>query len=194
MACPQTQVGPGWEAQFAVNHLGHFALVQHLWPALTAAGGARVVSVSSGYQPQWQINWADIHFTHGYDKWAAYAQSKLANILFARRLDQLGGPLGVHAFAVNPGWIRTGLQRHLSLDEMVAAGWVEPDGTSKPGLFKSPEQGAATLVWAATAPCLDQHGGAYCAVCQVADGPPESDDAARLWALSAELTDLDRIR
>lgn len=193
MACPETRVGPGWEAQFAINHLGHFALVQQLWPALVASRAARVVSVSSGYQPQWQIRWDDVQFTHGYDKWAAYAQSKLANILFARQLDRLGGPSGVHAFAVNPGWIRTPLQRHLTIAEMQDAGWLDPDGTPKPGPFGSPEQGAATLVWAATAPELDQHGGAYCSNCAVTDGPPDDEDAARLWALSAELTGLDWI-
>ena len=48
MACPETRVGPGWEAQFGTNHLGHFALVTGLWPALVRDGGARVVSLSSG--------------------------------------------------------------------------------------------------------------------------------------------------
>jgi NAD(P)-dependent dehydrogenase (short-subunit alcohol dehydrogenase family) len=193
MACPETRVGPGWEAQFATNHLGHFALTQLLWPALTAAGSARVVSVSSGYNPDWQICWDDIHFANRYDKWAAYGQSKLANILFARHLDRLGGPSGVHAFSVNPGWILTQLQRHLTVDEMVAAGWIDPDGTPKPGLFRTPEHGAATLVWAATSPQLDSHGGAYCADCRIADGPPESDQDRLLWTLSVGLTGLDRI-
>jgi NAD(P)-dependent dehydrogenase (short-subunit alcohol dehydrogenase family) len=103
MACPETRVGPGWEAQFAVNHLGHYALANLLWPALTAAGTARVVSVASGRSPDTSIRWADVQFENGYDKWAAYAQSKLANILFARHLDLLGRPQGVHAFSVNPG-------------------------------------------------------------------------------------------
>ncbi|WP_213455171.1 SDR family NAD(P)-dependent oxidoreductase [Rhizomonospora bruguierae] len=86
MACPETRVGPGWEAQFATNHLGHYALANLVWPALTAAGGARVVAVSSGYRPDRRIRWDDVHFASGYDKWAAYAQSKLANILFAQHL------------------------------------------------------------------------------------------------------------
>ncbi|MDP9845504.1 SDR family NAD(P)-dependent oxidoreductase [Streptosporangium lutulentum] len=55
MACPETRVGPGWEAQFATNHLGHYTLTQLVWPTLAAAGAARVVSVSSGYSVDWRI-------------------------------------------------------------------------------------------------------------------------------------------
>ena len=195
MACPETRVGPGWEAQFATNHLGHYALTSLLWPALAAAGRARVVSVSSGYKPDWRIRWDDMQFARGYDKWAAYAQSKLANILFARHLDRLGGPHGVHAFSVNPGWILTSLQRHLAAREMVAAGWIGADGSPAPGLFKTPGQGAATQVWAATSPQLDAHGGDYCADCRITeDGPADSSEAARLWALSADLTGIRLIR
>ncbi|HEV7710282.1 MAG TPA: SDR family NAD(P)-dependent oxidoreductase [Asanoa sp.] len=194
MACTQTRVGPGWEAQFAVNHLGHYALTNLLWPALTTAGTARVVSVASGRGPDTSIRWADVQFENGYDKWAAYAQSKLANILFARHLDLLGRPHGVHAFSVNPGWIRTPLQRHLAVEEMVAAGWIDAAGVSAPGLFRTAEQGAATQVWAATSADLDEHGGDYCMDCQVTEGSPMDDrDAARLWELSAKLTGLDRI-
>ncbi|MEU6427135.1 SDR family NAD(P)-dependent oxidoreductase [Microbispora sp. NPDC046973] len=194
MACPETRVGPGWEAQFATNHLGHYALTQLLWPALTAAGAARVVSVSSGYNVDWRIRWDDLQFTRGYDKWAAYAQSKLANILFARHLDRLAGPYGVRAFSVNPGWILTSLQRHLTVGEMVSAGWIDADGNAVPGLFSTPEQGAATLVWAATSPELDGRGGDYCAGCRITDdGPADDVEAARLWALSADLTGLDLV-
>ena len=193
MACPETRVGPGWEAQFATNHLGHFALTQLLWPTLTAAGNARVVAVSSGYNSDWKIRWDDMQFAQGYDKWAAYAQSKLANILFARHLDGLGARSGVHAFSVNPGWIMTSLQRHLTVAEMTAAGWLDDDGTPKPELFKSAEQGAATGVWAATSHQLDDHGGAYCADCRITEGPPDSDEAASLWAVSTKLTGLDLI-
>ncbi len=192
MACPETRVGPGWEAQFAINHLGHYALACLLWPALAAAGGARVVAVASGRDPQARIRWDDVHFTAGYDKWAAYGQSKLANVLFARHLDGVGAPSGVRAFSAAPGYIRTPLQRHLPAAEMVAAGWIDADGTPAPGLFRSAERGAATQVWAATAPGLDEHGGAYCADCHpTPEYPTDRAEAARLWRLSAELTGLD---
>ncbi|MEV1071589.1 SDR family NAD(P)-dependent oxidoreductase [Micromonospora parva] len=192
MACPETRVGPGWEAHFAVNHLGHHALTNLLWPALTAADTARVVSVASGRDPAWRIRWDDVQFERRYDKWEAYTQSKLANILFARHLDLLGRARGVRAFSVNPGWIRTPLQRHLAAEEMVAAGWIDADGNSAPGLFKTVEQGAATQVWAATSPQLDANGGGYCVDCHLTDSDPtDSDEAARLWVLSADLTGLD---
>lgn len=199
MACPETRVGPGWEAHFAINHLGHFALVNRLRPAL--APGARVVAVASSGHFLSGIRWDDIHFRTGYDRWLAYAQSKTANALFALHLDRLGAESGLHAFAVHPGSILTPLQRHIPREEWLAQGWVTPDGEPAEG-FKTPEQGAATAVWAATSPLLDGHGGAYCQDCDIA-GPAGTDDmliggvkpwvtdpgaASRLWELSCELT------
>ncbi|MEU8774131.1 SDR family NAD(P)-dependent oxidoreductase [Streptomyces sp. NPDC048606] len=206
MACPETRVGPGWEAHFAVNHLGHFALVQHLLPALTA-GGARVVSVSSSGHFLSDIRWDDPHFRAGYDRWRAYAQSKTANALFAVGLDGLAADRGVRAFAVHPGSILTPLQRHVPREEWSALGWVTARGEPAEG-FKTPEQGAATAVWAATSPLLDGLGGVYCQDGDVAE-PAAGDDmliggvkpwavdpasASRLWELSARLTGLDALR
>lgn len=128
MACPETRVGPGWEAHFAVNHLGHFALVNRLRPALTE--GARVVSVASSGHFLSDMRWDDLHFRDGYDRWLAYAQSKTANALFAVHLDALGADSGLHAFAVHPGSILTPLQRHIPRDEQMAQGWITPDGTA----------------------------------------------------------------
>jgi NAD(P)-dependent dehydrogenase (short-subunit alcohol dehydrogenase family) len=200
MATPETRVGPGWEAQFATNHLGHFALVNRLWPALSE--GARVVAVSSGGHRRSAIRWDDIHFETGYDKWQAYGQSKTANVLFAVHLDALGKDSGVRGFALNPGGILTPLQRHLPREEMVDFGWIDEDGNPLNPGFKSPEQGAATQVWAATSPQLDGLGGVYCEDCDIAEIASSAenmtsgvlayaidpDQAARLWALSAELT------
>jgi len=206
MACPETRVGPGWEAQFATNHLGHFALANLLWPALT--GGARVVSVSSAGHHLSAIRWDDVQFEHGYDKWLAYGQAKTANALFAVHLDRLGRSAGVRAFSLHPGKIFTPLQRHLTQGEMIGAGWLDESGAPADPTFKTPEQGAATAVWAATSPQLDGLGGLYCEDCDVA-GLAESDDgsmvgvrdyavdpeqAARLWRLSAELTGVDAFR
>ena len=204
MACPETRVGPGWEAQFAVNHLGHYALVNLLWPAI-ADGGARVVAVSSGAHHITDIRWDNIHFRTAYDRWTAYGQSKTANVLFAVGLDTRGRPSGVRAFATHPGSILTPLQRHLSQREMIDAGWIDEHGNCLDPSFKTPEQGAATHVWAATSPHLADRGGVYCEDCDIApivDGsdatpggvrPYAIDEAAadRLWAVSAELTGCD---
>lgn len=194
MAVPETRVGPGWEAQFATNHLGHYVLVNRLWPAISAAGRARVVVLSSGVGDDAMMRWEDVHFEDGYNKWAAYAQSKLANALFAAQLDVLGRDSGVRAFSVNPGYILTPLQRHLAKQEMIDAGWIDEAGTALLPEFRSPDQGAATQVWAATAPDIESVGGSYLKACAVArrfDTPEDLEQAAKLWAYSAELTGVD---
>lgn len=205
MAAPETRVGPGWELQFATNHLGHFALVNRLWPAIVKGGSSRVVALSSSGHKRSGIRWDDVQFERGYDKWEAYGQAKTANALFALQLDALGAEEGVRAFSVHPGGILTPLQRHLPREEMMALGWVDADGKLLVSGFKSPEQGAATEVWAATSPSLDGLGGVFCEDCDiagpadtadspasgVADHATDPDEAARLWALSAELTGVD---
>jgi NAD(P)-dependent dehydrogenase (short-subunit alcohol dehydrogenase family) len=203
MAAPETRVGPGWEAQFATNHLGHFALVNRLWPAI-APGGARVVSVSSNGHQLSDIRWDDVHFEHGYDKWQAYGQAKTANALFALHLDALGRDAGVRAFSLHPGTISTQLARHMSQEELAELAATIGASPTNSG-WKTPEQGAATQVWAATSPQLEGMGGVYCEDCDIAE-PAAKDTvlgsgvsgwatdperAARLWKLSAELTGVD---
>ena len=201
MACPETRVGPGWEAQFATNHLGHFALVNRLWPAI--APGARVVSVSSRAHHFSGMRWDDVQWTSGYDKWQAYGQAKTANVLFAVHLDALARDRGVRAFALHPGGILTPLQRHIPKEEMIERGWIDGDGNVlNPQGFKTPQQGAATQVWAATSPQMAGLGGVYLEYCEVAEIAAPDDtgttgvkewavdpgQASRLWDLSAELT------
>lgn len=141
MACPETRVGPGWEAQFATNHLGHFALVNRLWPAIEP-GGARIVSVSSRGHHNLGMRWDDVMWTTGYDKWQAYGQAKTANVLFAVHLDRLGRDAGVRAFSLHPGGILTPLQRHLAKEEMIERGWIDEAGNPlNPAGFKTPQQG-----------------------------------------------------
>lgn len=205
MASPEMRVGPGWEAQFTTNHLGHFALVAGLAPALKAAEGARVVSVSSTGHKLSPIVFDDIHFkSHPYDKWKAYGQAKTANALFAVELDRRGQAHGVRAFAVHPGGIMTPLQRYLPREEMIAFGWMDETGKVDER-FKTTEQGAATSVWAGTSPQLEGKGGVYCEDCDVAKitQPGESrisgvnphaidpEAARRLWQVSVEYTGLD---
>jgi NAD(P)-dependent dehydrogenase (short-subunit alcohol dehydrogenase family) len=206
MAPSETRVGPGWESQLATNHLGHFALTNLLWPAL-ADGGARVVSVSSGGHKISAMRWDDLQFEEGYDKWRAYGQSKTANALFAVALDRLAAPSGVRAFSLAPGSVKTSLWRHLSSEELVEPLDEQGDPTYP---WKTPEQGAATSVWAATSSQLDGMGGVYlehCDVAEIDDSDPAASDyvrrggvarwaidpeeAERLWQVSATLTGID---
>jgi len=205
MACPETRVGPGWEAQFGVNHLGHMALTLGLLPVLRRAGGARLIALSSTAHIITDIHWDDIHFNaHAYEKWAAYGQSKTADALFANALDRREAANGIRAFSVHPGGIFTPLQRHLPEEEMVALGWKNADGTIPErvkAMFKTPEQGASTAVWAATSPKLDGMGGLYCEDADIAQLADENSqrwhhvrawacdeaNADKLWALSEEM-------
>ncbi len=208
MANPETRVGPNWESQFATNHLGHFALVARLEPALKAAKGARVVSVSSTGHKLSPVVFDDIHFhNRPYQKWPAYGQAKTANALFAVELDRRGQAHGVRAFAVHPGGIMTELQRHLPKEEMIAFGWIDESGKIHER-FKTVEQGAATETWAATSPQLNGKGGLYCEDCDIAQltqpgtsrvsgvdpHAVDADAARRLWQVSVEATGLDAFR
>ncbi len=200
MACPLARTPEGYESQFATNHLGHFLLTVRLLPALRAAKRSRVVSLSSTGHRISGIVFDDIHFERReYQKWMAYGQSKTANALFAVELDRRGKALGITANAVHPGGIMTGLQQHLTREEMDAMGWLGPDGRPRVG-FKTPAQGAATSVWAATAPELEGHGGRYLEDCNES-GPATPDkpfagvhahaldpvSARRLWDASEEM-------
>jgi NAD(P)-dependent dehydrogenase (short-subunit alcohol dehydrogenase family) len=207
MASPETRVGPGWESQFGINHMGHFALTKTLLPLIERTPGARVVSLSSTSHKLTDMRWDDIQFEIGaYDKWQAYGQAKTANALFANALSQRLSDKGALAFSVHPGGIFTPLQRDLSQEEMVALGWLDANGNpselAKAG-FKTPAQGCSTTLWAATSANLAGKPGVYCEDCDVAaptdlDSPTAryqgvdahacSDESAeRLWAISEAL-------
>ncbi|PWV81503.1 SDR family NAD(P)-dependent oxidoreductase [Nocardia neocaledoniensis] len=203
MATPETRVGPGWESQLATNHLGHFLFTCELYPLLAAADGARVVVNSSAGHALTGMRWHDPHFRTGYDKWLAYGQAKTANVLFAVHLDALGHHDGVRAFALHPGKIITGLQREMTRQEQIDRGWVDEHGTVIGADFKTPSQGAATGLWAATSALLDGRGGLYledCDIARIADPDQDMDDggvreyaidpdaAGRLWDLSIAAT------
>lgn len=202
MATPERRVGPGWEYQFGINHLGHFALAQGLMPLLEAADAARVVVLSSTGHHRSDIRWDDIHFeSTPYEKWEAYGQAKTANSLFAVGLSERLKASGGRAFSVHPGGIFTPLQRDLPIDEQIMMGWLDEDGQPSAlaqQFFKTPSQGCTTTLWAATSPMLDDAHGLYCEDCDVsqlrtADSPRgfgvegyavDPDSAERLWELT----------
>ena len=205
MACPPMQTAQGWEMQFGTNHMGHFALARALMPMLETTPGARVIALSSTAHKLCDIRWDDPNWEEGeYNKWRAYGQSKTANALFAVGLNHRLAPSGGTANAVHPGGIVTPLQRHLQTEEMIAMGWLGPDGQvaeSAKAMFKTPTQGCTTSLWAATSPMLDGKGGLYCEDCDIAEPSTteserfakvdpyaiDPDSAERLWNLSEKL-------
>jgi len=204
MASPLMRTADGFEMQFGTNHLGHFLLSVLLAPNLVAAAKAsgkrsRLVSLSSIGHRRAGVNFDDPNYQHrDYDKWEAYGQAKTANSLFAVGFDKRFKDQGVNANAVMPGGIMTPLQRHMSIEEQRAMGWLDENDKPREG-FKSTEQGAATSVWAAVGDELDGVGGFYLEDCNQAvpwsqERPwngvmphaldPEAAD--RLWDLSVK--------
>jgi NAD(P)-dependent dehydrogenase (short-subunit alcohol dehydrogenase family) len=164
MALPIPQrTKEGWELQLATNYLGHFALALGLHDALRAAGGARVAVVSSGAHRRHPFDFEDPQFERTpYDPWAAYGRSKTADVLLAVGIAHRWAADGITANALMPGWITTGLQRHLDLATLQALGGADADGNriDQP-FYKTPEQGAATSVLLAASPLLDGVTGRY---------------------------------
>ncbi|MGR7003009.1 SDR family NAD(P)-dependent oxidoreductase [Yinghuangia aomiensis] len=190
MATLFERTADGFELQFGTNHLGHFLLTNLLAPALLRAAPARVVNLSSGGHVASDILWDDPNFAETeYHPWKAYGQSKTANILFTVELDRRLAGRGVRSYAVHPGMIRTNLGRYMTREQ----GGDLQSKISRAGMpaMKTVPQGAATQVWAATAPELAAQGGVYAEDCAVSSGHaawarnPES--AARLWTLSEDL-------
>ena len=189
MACPLARTPEGWELQFATNHLGHFLLTALLAPALRAAGGARVANTSSAGHRFSAVVFEDIHFERRpYDKWASYGQSKTANVLHALELDRRLGASGVRAFGLHPGMIVTELGRHLMPEDIQQLQSRAKERSSQgKSSWKTPQQGAATQCWAATAPELAGRGGLYLEDCQVSGRtPPPGSLGAEPWALDAD--------
>ena len=181
MACPPAKTADGFELQFGSNHVGHFLMTCLLAPALLRAAPSRVVSVSSRGHHMSPVVFDDIQFERRpYDKWLSYGQSKTANILFAVGLEGRLGARGVHANALHPGGIMTELGRHLQPEDRQFL------QTRTRGMkFKSIPAGAATSVFAATAPELEGRGGLYLEDCHVAavDDAPDAPNGVKSYAL-----------
>ncbi|HEY2435879.1 MAG TPA: SDR family oxidoreductase [Solirubrobacteraceae bacterium] len=177
----------GLELTFAVNHLAPFLLTGLMMDRLTAAGPARVITLTSGAHYQGKIELDDLQGERRFSGQRAYNQSKLANVLFtlelARRLERQD----VTANAVDPGWVKgTNLGRTASagLQLMALAMWP---------VMVTPEKGADTIVWAATAPELIGESGRYFKKGRPRDPSKRAQDAVlarRLWEESERLTDL----
>ena len=193
MAPPRTLTRQGFELQFGVNHLGHFALTQQLLPLLLASGSPRVVQVTSGAQYFGQLDFDDLQGERRYDRWKAYGQSKLANVVFAQELQRRHPQL--RSAAAHPGLARTNLQptsvaANGSRIEQLAYRLMGP-------LFQSAAQGALPQLFALTAPEAEP-GGHYGPsdlggirgwprAVPMAKAALDAAQGARLWQVSEEL-------
>ncbi|MEM8497669.1 MAG: SDR family NAD(P)-dependent oxidoreductase [Pseudomonadota bacterium] len=188
MALPELQLVNGVEKQFAVNHLGHFILINQLREQVLAAPQGRFVILSSGLHERASngIEFDNLDGRRHYHPWDAYGVSKLANALCARSLaTQLSGS-NATANCLHPGVIKTNLVRHLP-------GWQQWGMKVFGGLFlKNVEQGAATSCYVASNPALAGVRGFYFADCNVSNDRSEyvydDDMAKQLWKVSGELT------
>jgi NAD(P)-dependent dehydrogenase (short-subunit alcohol dehydrogenase family) len=196
MAAPETRTPEGWELQFATNHFGHYTLTTGLHTALAAAGGARVVSVSSSGHLISPVVFDDIHFENRpYNSWSAYGQSKTANILLSVEITKRWADDGITSNALMPGAIRTNLQRHVSMADIERA---RKEMGADETFWKSPEQGAATSVLLAASPLVDGVSGRYFEDVNEAEPTQpgtrygvaayalDPEAAERLWAYSAK--------
>lgn len=187
MFTPFGRTQDGFETQFGTNHLGHFALTILLRRQFIE--GTRIVNLSSEGHRLGDIDLTDPNWERrDYDKFAAYGAAKTANILHAVALDRRLRDRGIRAFAVHPGMVATNLARHMSREDVAA---VSGQARSRAIEVLTPEQGAATQVWAAVSNELDGRGGLYLADRAVrTDAEPYATDpgrAEKLWELSESL-------
>jgi NAD(P)-dependent dehydrogenase (short-subunit alcohol dehydrogenase family) len=195
MAPPRRETKDGFELQLGTNLLGHFALTGRLIAAMEGRADARVVTLSSNAHKMGRIDFDDLQSERGYKRWGAYGQSKLADLMFALELDRRLRAAGssIESVAAHPGYAATNLQTAAPplLDRLVMR-------ASNIFLAQSADMGALPVLYAATYPGLE--GGSYVGPDGIGEfrGHPhlvspnraarDEDVAARLWAVSEELT------
>jgi NAD(P)-dependent dehydrogenase (short-subunit alcohol dehydrogenase family) len=189
MAVPRAKTADGFELQLGTNHLGHFALAGLLLPRIRD----RVVTIASQAHRTGRINFGDLQSERHYQRWIAYGQSKLANLLFMmelqRRLDAAGSPL--RSVAAHPGYSATNLQSHTqSIQDQLM-------GIANRLIAQSAAMGALPTLYAAT---VDLPGAAYVGpdglfeqrghprLVDMSGAAKDADTARRLWEVSEELT------
>lgn len=197
MAPPRRLTRDGFELQFGTNHLGHVALTAALLPLMEGRNDARVVTVTSGAQYFGRIAFDDLQSEQRYDRWAAYSQSKLANVMFALELNERLAAAGstVASLAAHPGLARTNLQ-----PASVAAAGSRFEGLAyrlMDPLFQSAAMGALPQLYAATAPDArggehygpDQWGGmrGWPTPVRIAPAALDPQIRRRLWEVSEQL-------
>lgn len=206
MFVPLRRDARGIESQLATNYLAVFQLTARLWEVLKKADGARVINVSSMGHHFAAFNFDDPNFEHrDYDTLQGYGQSKTAVNLFSLELDNRANSSGIRVYSVHPGNIfGTELTREAPLELLQQFGFYDDKGDIVPEVIaslKNIPQGAATTVWCATSPLLNEIGGVYCEDVEIAElaidpsipngvKPYSLDEASakQLWKLTEELT------
>ncbi|MDQ0593776.1 NAD(P)-dependent dehydrogenase (short-subunit alcohol dehydrogenase family) [Chryseobacterium ginsenosidimutans] len=213
MWVPLRRDSRGIESQLATNYLGQFHLTAKLWESLKRADGARIINVSSYGHQMSPFDFEDPNFENReYQTLLGYGQSKTASNLFAVALDEKAKAFNVRAYSLHPGSVfGTDLGREEPIDLFIQMGTHNENGKIKPEVeakLKTIPQGAATTVWCATSPLLENIGGIYCENCDIAeidngqiehryDDPStirgvqpysiDHENAERLWKLSEEM-------
>ncbi|GCC22551.1 hypothetical protein chiPu_0000939 [Chiloscyllium punctatum] len=187
MMCPYSKTVDGFELQFGVNHLGHFLLTYLLIDLIKQSTPSRIINVSSTAHTMGGINFDDLNSEKNYSPMKAYAQSKLANILFTRELARKLEGAGVLVFSLHPGVVRTELSRHLNPAVRFGLTMLRP-------FTKSPSEGAETTLFCAVAEELEEETGQYFADCKRANCSQAAQDdekAKKLWEVSCQMLEID---
>ncbi|MDZ4768856.1 MAG: SDR family oxidoreductase [Chloroflexota bacterium] len=181
----RTVTGDGFEMTFALNHLNYFLLTHELLPLLTRSTPARIISVASDAHQAGTINFDNLQSETGFLGFRVYSNSKLANIVFtyelARRLKEQGA--GVTANVMHPGFVGTGFSTNNGALYRIGMMFLRP-------FIRTPEQGADTIVWLASAPEMaGQSGGYYFNRRPTASNAQSKDTAVqrRLWEVTESL-------
>ena len=206
MFVPLRRDARGIESQLATNYLAVFQLTAKLWEALKKANGARVINVSSLGHHFAHFNFEDTNVENReYDTLQSYGHSKTAVNLFSFELDNRAKAFGVRAYSVHPGNIwGTELTREAPLEILQQFGFYDAKGNPVQEVLdtlKTIPQGAATTIWAATSPLLNEIGGVYLEDVEIAELTIDSSipngvkpysldeaNAQQLWKLTEELT------
>lgn len=199
MAIPFTKTVDGFEMQFGTNHLGHFALTAQLFPLIAKTPNSRVVQVSSNAGKFGRMRFDDPNWSVGYEKWAAYGQSKLANLLFMRELSQRlqARQYDILSVAAHPGYADTDLQ--MLGPRLEGSKFAEKIMTMGNKYFAQPApMGALPIAYAASMPdvkCGEYFGPSgflefkgYPKRAEMTKRALNPEAGERLWDLSLELT------
>ncbi|SEO31978.1 NAD(P)-dependent dehydrogenase, short-chain alcohol dehydrogenase family [Mucilaginibacter gossypiicola] len=195
MTPPKGFTAEGFESQFGINHLGHFALTGHLYPLIRKTPGARIITVTSLAYLYGDINFHNLKCENPYDAFREYCQSKLANISFAlelqRRILKKGDK--VYSIAAHPGVTKTSIGRHMSDSELEAA-------SQRFGEFMEASQGVLPILYAAVASGVkeggfygpDADGGlrGYPSPAAVQENAVNQSTATELWNISQEAANI----